>query len=92
MGGGSLEVDVVITGTGAHHNLQLFGGVEYLGVYLVGTDDECVGILDGIEQLCFLRILLQQGQFVSCSLNLGLYTLHRCCGEGLFCCNKYFHC
>ena len=86
MGCGCGEVDVVISGSGTNNYLQLLGGVEHFGIYLVGTDDECVGILHCVEKLLLLCIFLKQGEGVACSLDLCLYALDSCCCEWLLCC------
>ncbi len=91
MGGSGCQVDVVITGTGTHHNLQLLRRIKHLTVHLVRTDNHGVGILHGIQQLCLLRIFLQQHDFVACSLQFGLDTIDSGCCKWFFCCYQYFH-
>ena len=58
MSGGCSEVDVVVTGTGTHHNLQLLCSVQHFGIHLVRADDECVSVFHCIQQLSFLGIFL----------------------------------
>ena len=86
MGSGGGQVDVVIAGSGAHHNLQLLGGVEHFGIHLVRADNQRIGILYGIQQLLLLGVFLQQGQLISCSLYLFLDAFHGSCCERLLCC------
>ena len=91
MGGGGGEVDVVETGTCAHHNLQLLGGVEHLSVALVGADDEGVGIFHGLEQLGLLGVFLEQHELVAGCLYFLAYALYSCSCERLLCCYKNLH-
>ena len=86
MSRGGSEVNVVVTGTGAYHNLQLFGSVEHLGIHLVRADDECVSILHSVQQLCLLRIFLEQSQLVAGSFHFFSDALDSCSCERLFCC------
>ena len=59
------EVDIVVTSTGTNNNLQLLGSVEHFGIDLIRTDDECVGILYCVEQLCLFSIFLEQCQLIA---------------------------
>ena len=86
MGSGSSQVDVVETGTGTHHDLQLLGSVEDLGIGLVRTNDHGIDILHGVEQLSFLSVFLEQHQLVACTFNFLTYALDSCCCKGLLCC------
>ena len=53
------EVDVVVTCTGTHHNLQLLGSVEHLSIHLVRADNHGIDIFHCIEQLAFLCVFLE---------------------------------
>ena len=76
VGGASLEVEVVITGAGAHHNLQVFGVLDNLFGHLVGADDESVGILDGLVEVVHVGIFLKEGKLVAVLLDNLLDTVN----------------
>ena len=86
MGCGCGEVDIVVSGTCAHYNLQLLGGVEHLGIHLVRTDYHRVGILHCVEKLLLLCIFLKQNELIACALYLCLDALDSCSCEWLLCC------
>ena len=81
------EVDVVVTSTSTHHNLQLLGSVEHLGVDLVRADNHGIGILHCVEQLCLLSIFLEQHELIAGCLNFCFDTIDSCCCKWLLCCN-----
>ena len=87
MGCGCAEIDVVVTGTGTNDDLQLLGGIEHLGIDLVGAYDEGVDILHGIEQLLLLGVFLEQCQLMACCFNLFANTFDGSCCERLLGCN-----
>ena len=49
MSSGRLQVDIIITGTGAHYDLQLFGCVQHGLIHHIRTDDERIGISHCIQ-------------------------------------------
>ena len=87
MSGGGSKVDIVVTGTGTNHNLQLLGGIEHLSIDLIRADDQCIGIFHSIKELCLLSIFLQKHQFITCCFNFCLNPIHSCCCERFLCCN-----
>ena len=91
MSSSGLKVDVVETGTGTHHDFQVLGSVEHLGVNLVGTDNQGIGIGHGCEQLRLVGIFLQQSQGVACTFHFLADALDSSCCEGFLCSDKYFH-
>ena len=92
MGRSRGKVNIVITGTGANHNLEVLGGGEYFLVHDVGTDDDSVRISYCVKQLLFSRIFLQESKFIACFLHHLADTVHSHFGKRFFCCYKYFHC
>ena len=80
------KVDVVITSTSANYNLQLLGSVEHFSVDLIRTDNECVGILYGVEQLSLLCIFLEQHEFIARCLYFFANALNSSTCKWFFCC------
>ena len=87
MSGSCIQVHIVVTSTGTHHNLQLLGSIQHLIVHFVAADNQGIGILHGIQKLSLLGIFLQQGQFIACCLYLLADTFHSYGCERLFCSN-----
>ena len=87
VGGGGVEVHVVIAGPGADNDLQLLGGIEHLGVHHIAADDEGVGVGYCCEQFCFFAIFLQQGQFITGCFYLFADAVHGNFGERLIGCD-----
>ena len=83
---GGSQVDVVIAGTGTHNDLQLLGCVQHLAVHNIRADDQCVSIGHCVQQLLFVCIFLQQGEFVTSLLNHLAYAVNGNLGERFFCC------
>ena len=59
VGGGCGEVNVVVTGAGAHYYFELRGGVEHFGIHNVGAHYECRGVGHSLEELRFLGIFFE---------------------------------
>ena len=68
-GSASLEVEVVVTGTGTHDDFQVLGVVNDLLGDLVGADDKSVGIGNGFIEVVHVGIFLEKSQFVAILLN-----------------------
>ena len=92
VGCGSLQVQVVESGTRTHHNLQVLGSVQHLGIHLVAAHNQRVSIAHSLKQLALLCIFLKQRQFITRRFNHLSDALHRSGGKGLFRSNQYFHC
>ena len=86
MGRGGFKVDVVIAGTGPNDDFQLFGCAQHFFIHLVRTDNQRVGILHSIQELCFFRVFFKQGHFVSCKFYFFANTFNSLAGERFFCC------
>ena len=80
------KVDIVVTGPGAHHDLEFLGRVEHLGIHLVGPDDECLHIFHRFKQLGLLGVFLQQEQFVTGVFHFFSDTLDGGSRKRFFCC------
>ena len=85
------KVDVVVTCTGTHHNLQLLSSVKHLGIHLIRADNHGIDILHSIEQLALLCVFLEHDYFVACCIKNFLNTFHGHAAKGFLCCYKYFH-
>lgn len=91
MGGRGGEVDIVEAGTGTDDDLELFRGVQHGGRHLVGTDDEGLGVLDGLAELGLAGVLLEELDLVAGGLEQFVDIMHSRFGERLLGCNENFH-
>ena len=74
---GGSQVDVVIAGTGAHDDFQVFGGVEHLGVDDVAAHDDAFDIFHGFEQFGFFTVFFEEHQFQSGTFDFFFDTFYR---------------
>ena len=81
------EVDVVVTCTGTHHNLQLLGSVEHLCIHFIRANNHRINILHSIEQLALLCVFLEHDYLVACCVKNFLNTIYSNLAEWLLCCN-----
>ena len=86
-GGASLEVKVVVTGAGTDDDLQVVGVVDDFLRHLVGTDDEGIGVGNGLVEVIDIGIFLQKSQFIAVLLNDFADAVNGDLGERLFSCN-----
>ena len=91
MSGGRSKVDIVITGTGTHHDLKILCSVKHLCVHFVRTYDESVDVSDSGKQVSLCSIFLQQDQFCAGILYDLTHTIHRNSGKRFFGSYKNFH-
>ena len=90
-GGSGRQIDIVVPGAGANHDLKILRCGDHLGRHLIAAHDQCVGIGHGSEQFGPLGIFLQQGQFVPRLFDNAANALNRLLSERLLGCNQYFH-
>ena len=50
------EVYIVVACTGTHHDLELLGGIEHLGIDYIAADDDGIGIGHGSQQVGLIAI------------------------------------
>ena len=81
------KVDVVVTCTGTHHNLQLLGSVEHLSIHLIRADNHGIYILHSIKQLALLCVFLEHDYLVACSIKHFFNAIYSNLAEWLLCCN-----
>ena len=86
MGGGGGKVHIVVTGTGTYHNLELLGGIEYLGINHIATDDDGVDIGHGGKEIGLVAIFLQQYQLIAGCFNHFTDAIDRYLGKWLIGC------
>ena len=91
MGCGGCEVDIVITGTCAHHDFEVAGSVEHLGVNFVGADDESIHIGNSGQKIGLGCVLLEKYEFGTGTLDNFTHTVNRNGGKRFFGCYEYFH-
>ena len=81
------QVYVVISGTGAYNDFQLFGSVEHFGIHHVAADDDGVYVLYGLQQFGLFAVFLQQHQLVACCFYFLTDAVYSHFGKRLICCN-----
>lgn len=91
VGGSGCKVYIVISGTGTHDDLELTCGIEYLGIHLVGTDDERVGIGNRLKQLLAVSIFFKKFKRGTGILDHFTDTVDGNCRKRFFSSNEYFH-
>ncbi len=86
-GGASLEVEVVVTGTGADDDLQVLGVVDDFLRHLVGTHDEGVGVGNGGIEVVHVGIFLEESQLVTVLFDDFSNSINSNLCERFFSCN-----
>ena len=82
--GASRQVEIVVTGAGANHDLQVLGVFnDFLG-HFVRTNNQSVGISHGFVQIVHIRVLFQQSQFEAGFFHNLTDSVHGSLGKRLF--------
>ena len=82
----SSQVDVIVTGSGTNHYLQLLGGIQHFGIDHVTADNDCIHILDCLQQFGLFTVFFQQDQFIACPFHYFADTFHSYRCERFICC------
>ena len=85
------KVEVVEAGACAHDNLELGSGGDHFGGDLVRTDDQRVGVGDGLDQVGLVGVFLEQGELVARFLDNLADARDRCGRERLLGGDENFH-
>ena len=91
MCGAGVEVEVVIAGSGAHHDFEARGCLYDCGVHFVAAHNHGVGIGRGFKKLRAAGVFFKQHGLHAGSLKNLTDAFHGHRGERLFGCDEYFH-
>ena len=83
----SLQIDIIISGSGTNHDLQRLGRVQHSGIHNIRTDDQRVGIGNSLQELCLVSIFLEQCQFISGALYHFTNAVNGYFRKRFLCCN-----
>ena len=81
------EIDIVVACTGSDNDLKLLRRVKHFGIDDVGSNDECIGVCYGFEQLLFGCIFFEECELVARLLHHFAYAVHGNFCKGFLCCN-----
>ena len=82
----SSQIHIVISGTGTYHNLQVRSSCQNSLVHLVTTDNQRIGRLHSLQQLCLIGIFFQQGELHTSTFHHLTNTLYGYGRKGFLCC------
>ena len=88
---GGLEVDVVVSGSGAYYYFEVGSGVHYLGVDDVAAYDDAIDIGYGGEQLGLIGVFFEEHKLGACAFYDFAYAFYCNGSKGFLGSNKYLH-